>query len=745
MDLREIITIPVVWEPDYTKELIGADFNSKEIPFRFNKDLNKEFNIFSLVFNADVKGKTTIFNDKDDKDDLGNFTEAPFPAIGRDNAMLRYDLNLKLKEAVSGAFKKINLYFLSEQDVVISYYKIHTNTSTLQKALLQDIASFKTLYSEEELFSLAVNEGLAVKFNGTLDAGLNLAFSDVFSWTLSQLAKFLPKGTDIAGTASAGASFSFSVKIADKFKLFIQKSEGGLYRVNINKASSHSSMAALHAGISAGINESDDSFTEFMDQILSALMGEAVDKIDNWIEQGILNLGDTEKRLLTKVLLRLGIDSELLSRDLLKSEYTSLKTKITDKAKVILTKKLELGVSYEYQKAVESNAIFNASMTEKAVQDNLKELLLFKLDDLEEKDGITVSNYIFSGKESISSKFGFRFSFGNFDAYWFNQKKFVFEENGNRIQGTYRNSFSGQKIHLQGGINKKQWHFNLSGEMKNSVKNPKMDDFEFSSIVHWEDQERKTKAEELADFVEMGKIWNCINTPFDEACKNIYKELKGKENVKFLCEIKISAPEMNFLITEMAQSSANDSVHSLISSMPYYSNKYRKELPGLLIYFSIWSFYLKNEGKGSSEVWANLCHKQLKDLFPDLAGWERSFEKGTTTIPGQQSCQSFVGLTEYSGLADDIKSLQKGIKNLNDAIQNKNDYSADFIEDTFNKIDNLVTSSGQNKTFNITFLGRYLLDIARKLDLDENIESKMSVEYINNQGEKKELVFMVNT
>ena len=635
--------------------------------------------------------------------------------------------------------------FLSEQDILISYYKIHTNTNTLQQALIQDIASLKTIYSGDDIFSLAANEGLAVKFNATLDAGLNLAFSDIFSWALSQLVKFLPKGTDVAGTANAGASFSFSVKINDKFKLFIQKSDGDLYKVNINKAISHSSSAALNAGIIAGIDETDDSFAEFMDQIFSALMGEPIEEVNDWIKTGISNLSETKKLLLTKVIKRIGIDIEPLNEDLLKTQYNNLKIKIVDKAKVILTKKLELGVSYEYQKAIESNAIFNAVMTAKAVKDNLREILLFKLDNLEEKDGITVTNYIFSRKESISNKFGFRFSFGNFNAYWFNQKKFVFEESKNLLQGTYRNSFSGQKIHLQGGINKKQWHFNFSGEMNNAAKNPKMDDFEFSSIVHWEDQERKTKAEELADIVEMGIIWNCINAPFDEACKNIYEEIKGKRNVKFICEIKIPAPEMTWLISELSKSSTNDIILSLCSSMPYRSNTFRKKLIDQLIYYAVWKIYFEDKGDGNSKKWAALCFKQLGSLFPDLAEWERSFEKGTTTIPGQQSYQSFVGLTEHSGLFDDIMSFQKGVKNLSDAIQNKNDYSEDFIQNTFNKIDNLVTSSGQNKTFNITFLGRYLLNIAKKLDLDENIVSKMSVEYENNQGDKKELVYLVNS
>jgi hypothetical protein len=744
MDLMEIIKIPAVWEPDFSKQLNDAELTSKEIPFPFIKDINQEFDIFQLSFNADVKGKTTIYNDKDDKDDLGNFIEAPFPAIGINNAMIRYDLNIKLKEAVSGAFKRINVNFLSAQDILISYYKIHTNTNTLQQALIQDIVSFKTLYSGEDIFSLAANEGLAVKINATLDAGLNLAFSDIFSWTLSQLVKILPKGTAVAGTASARASFSFSVKISDKFKLFIQKSEGDMYKVSINKATSHSSIAALHAGINASIDETDERFAEFMNHILSALMGEPIEKVNKWIEQGISSLPDLEKLLLLKVMTRMGIDIDHLNEELIKSHYDDLKTSIIDKAKVILSKKLELGVSLEYQKAIESNAFFNAVMTSKAVKDNLKEILLFKIDNLEEKEGVTINNYIFSRKESISKKFGFRFTFGNFNAYWFNQKKFVFEENKNVLLGIDRKSFSGQKIHLQGGINNKQWHFNFSGEMKNSAKHPKMDDFEYSSIVHWEDQEKKTKAEELADFVEMGIIWNCINIPFDEACKKIYQEIKDKRDVKFSCEIKIPAPEMNFLIPELAKTSINDIILSLCASMPHRSNTYRKQLIDLFIYFAVWKIYFEDKGDGNSNKWAVLCYKQLEHLFPDLAKWERSFEKGITTIQGQQSYQSFVGLTENSGLFDDIISFQKGIKNLHDAIQNKNDYSEDLIENIFNKIDNLVTSSGQNKTFNITFLGRYLLNVAQKLDLDENIISKMTIGYVNNQGDNIEMSFMVN-
>ncbi len=745
MNLKEIITLPAVWEPDFGKQLKDSDLTTKEIPFPFNKNVNKEFSIFSLVFNADVTGKTTLFNDAGDKDDLGNFSEAPYPAIGNDNAMVRYDLNTKLKEAVSGAFKAINLNFSSEQDILMSFYRIHTNTETLQQALMQDFASFRTIYSGEDVLSLAAGEGLAVKFNASLDAGLNIAFSNLFSWSLSQLVKLLPKGTDIAGTASSGASLSFSVKIDDKFKLFIQKHDDDLYQVSINKAVSHSSFAALRAGILISIDENDDNFSAFMDQIFSALLGEPAEKVNEWIEKGMSHLNQTEKSLLAKVLKRVGIDIDSLDTDALKTHYDNFCQTVIDKAKAILTKKLELGVGYEYQKAVESNAVFNAGMTAKAVADNLQEILLFKLDELEEKDGVTVNNYIFSRKKTIDKKFGFRFAFGNFEAYWFNQKKFVFEESKNALQGTHQISFSGQRSRLQGAANQKEWHFNFSGEMNRSIKNPKMDDFEFSAVVHWEDREKKTSAEELADFVEMGIIWNCIKKPFDQACENIYEEIKGKRNVKFLCEIKVPAPEMNFLITELAQSSTNNVISSLCSSMPYRANTRRKQLTDGLIYYAVWKQYLKDEGEGDSKKWANICHKQLVPLYPDIAKWELGFENGITTIQGQQSYHSFVGLTQYSGLFDDIKSFHRGVRNLNSAIQNKSDYSEEFIEDTFDKMDNLMTSSGQNKTFNITFLGRYLLDVAQKKDLDENILSKMTIEYENAQGDKKEIVYMVNS
>lgn len=743
MDLTNALKIPDHWKANLGKQLNNPTLVPKNTPLSFSKEVKKNIGIFALSFNVDASGKITMFNTKNDTDDLKNYTSPPLTLIGSDKAMLRYDFDTQLKEVVSGAFKKINLNFKAEQKILISYYKIHTNTDQLQKALFQDFASLKSIYNNEDILSLAINEGLAVKFKGTLDAGLSLAFSDVFSETLSQLLTFIPVGTNIAAITNVGASLACSVKISDEFKVFIQKTKADQYCININKALSKTGSASVKAGITASLDETQASFQTFINQLLSALLNQSVDTVTLWVKKGLANLNDTDKNLLSAVIKRIGLDVDLTDENLVQTQYENFKSKIIDKAKAIIGKKLELGVGYEYQQLNAEHTLFNANLTENAVKENLKTILLFKPDELEGKPGVIVTNYLFSKTVSITQKFGFQLQFGKFEAHWFNEKEFNFEDIQNKVKNTRQIVFSGQRSHSEGGRNQKEWHLNLTGKTDEAIKDPKMSDFTFATILHWEDQERKTNTDELADFVEMGMKWKCIDTPFEETCSKIHEQIKGKTNVKFSCEINVSAPETTKLIPLLAQPSTNIIEQILCEAMPHYSNTHRKMLANLVIYNGLWKAYIKAEGKGTSEQWATHCYNQLNFHYSDLAEWERSFEQGTTTISGQQSYQSFVGLIENNNLAKAIERLLYGMKQLNNAIQKQKPYSENLIKKVFNKIDDMVTSSGQNKTFNITFLGCYLISVAKQNDLSENISAKMTIDYKNEQNENKQIIFMM--
>lgn len=741
MDLSNTLKIARTSTEVLSKRLNDSSLDLKPTLI-YSNEISTNIDIFRLKFDIEALAKITVFNEKIDIDDLGNYPN-PLNASGYGKTMLRYDLSSSLNESFKGAFKAISLDFDSNQDIIISSYRIHPNTNILEDTILNDLSQFKTIYSSDDIVSLPINEGLAVTFNGNLHTNISLSYSDIFTETIFQLTNFLPKDTDIEGIFYASASLNCSIKVEDNFNIFIKKSENDKYYLDINRSKSNTTNANASFGISAKINNNDDSFSKFMENIFSALLGQPVDKVNGWINTGLSNLNEKEKLSLKKVINRIKVFENIdLFDDIIKTKYEHYKSSIIEKTKEIIAKKIEIGITYEYEKACESKTIFNATLSKKAIKENLKEILLLKIDKLENNDDINIEKYIFSKTESITHKIGFQLSIGKPKAYWFLEKKFICDIENDRLNKTKQITFSGQRTISKGFLNNKKWYFNFSGQTRGAINTPvAMNDFEYKTTIHWEDQQKTTTKHELADFLEIGFIWGCIETDYDSIYNNIKTKINNINDVKFRCEINIPSPEMNKLISIITNSNEGKYITSLCNSMPRYSNTYRKNITDLNIYNPLWKIYLNNGDDINIENYASLCEKQLKNLYPNIAKWEYRFKNGFTTI--DEGDESFVGLIESNNLITGIKNLQKGFKTLNNMIRNKTQFNEDKTrENIITKIDDLVTSNGSNKTFNIIFLGRFLLDIAKEHNISKKINTKMTIEYKNNKNEIVELVFM---
>ena len=746
MDLTNIIKIPVELNNKLNKNINDTALELNNSELSCEKEFNTKTDIFSFSFNVNASAKMTILNGNNNEDDLTNYTSPITNIIGEGEALIRYDLKNHLSEAFAGAFKAINANFKAEQDIILSSYRVHHGSEKAYNAIINDLASLKNIYSDNDIFSLNINEGLAVAFSGSLDAGIKLSYSDIYSGTLSQLAKTLPKEFNISGSVEASASISFSITIDDEFKLFIQRIDNDKYVVNIKKARLNAHGIAIEAKIKASLNENEQSFTVLVNNLLTALLGQPVDKINSWVNKGITKLSTNEQALLTNVIQRIvPIEDISLNDDLVQEIFNNYKTSIIEKSKEILSKKLEAGVSYEYKKSTQTNTVFKATIRKQALKENLKSILLMKVNELYNNPNIETEEYIFSKTKSITKKLGFQLAFGDFKAHWSNTQSYKFDFKKDYKKDTNKICFSGKYVHEHGAKNQKKWYFELSGQTLDSVKTPvKMNDLAYSAIVHWEDQQRKIDAFELSDFVEMGMFWNCINEDFDTTCRKIFAEINDKKDVKFSCEISIPAPEMKNIIQLISESTSKDTINSLCNAMPHYSNKYRKNLDNLIVYSQLWKLYLDKRGKGSTEKYAEIAYNTLLPIDKQLANWELEFEDGISTHSKLQGKQSFIGLIDKCDLADDIKFLHRGMKYLNKEIENNSEYDEKIIHKAFNDIDDLVTSKGQNKTFNITFLGRYILDIAKNHNLIENISARMFIKYKNKEDQPVEMVFIRN-
>lgn len=743
MNLSETIQLTGGSMSDLTTKLIDITSQTKIPAFNLTGECTPKFDPLKLSLGLETNGYISVFNTEDDKDDLDNTVPNAYPVVGAPNAMIRYDLSSKLSAMAGYTFKMLDFDIDTNQSILLSYYKIHRNEKILQDAILSDAVSFRFIYSSEDILSLEKNEGLAVQFDGKISANLKVSASDVYSATLSALAKKFSMATGASAKFETGASLSFSVTISDNFKVFIQRKAEDNFLVTINKVVSNTKKAKVEIGITAQLADEDGDLKEFTNKILDSILGESVALIDDLIDNKLNNLSATEITLLTTIFQRINLPIDFSNWGLIKKEYEAYKTKVVSEVVDVLKEKLSIGFSFEYQRIGSTNTLFKANFTTEAIRQNLRNIVMVKPSALEGKQGISISEYLLSNSSETSRKFGFALQFGDFKAYWKNDLDMKTNETLNKINEQKLIVFTGQKTHSHGSKNATKWFYNIKAQMKGPMTKPTMADFDYSSTLHWENQQKKTTKEELYDFVDMGYIWKCIpETGYYDAFGKISAFIHGKKNVKFSCHINVPQLIMKAIIEAMAAPKQGAIERALSDTMAHYSNWVRKNVTDMSIYDQVWSVYLKedNESRENYKDWAVISYNNLIVKNKSLAEWEEGYN--TLEVQNDSGYQSFVGIIENNNIGKRIVGFTSAMNKLDSEIDGNVVYSKNLMEHFFLNTDDLVISNGANKLFNIAFLGRYFLNTAEKLGLLNKVESFMTIEY-QNKDEKTEVMTYV--
>lgn len=276
--------------------------------------------------------------------------------------------------------------------------------------------------------------------------------------------------------------------------------------------------------------------------------------------------------------------------------------------------------------------------------------------------------------------------------------------------------------------------------MEEPQETPRMNDFDFELNLHWEDREKKTKKEELVQFVDMGVIWNSIpENEFDKTVEQIAKLTFDKKDVTYSCHFMVPLGILDKMMDKIANPNEIIVLDSLSEAIPYKNYNFRKT-PSLrrIVYHSIWKTYLDKKPTGFKQF-ATACGDYIQAFDKDLADWEGSFANNSTTM--DDGFQSFTGLIEYNYLYNILRSLKNGALYYDTAMDKNKVYSFKKMKKAFKKIDDILHTNGTNKLFNLNFLARYLFNIARELGLSDELESISTVEYTDDKGKEQKLTF----
>lgn len=735
------LPIPQDWKEDLNTKLKQPTINNEYSEWKVEKSFGKEIGMFALSFSPGATGRIQVFNDESDKDQAGNYTENPFTIIGNDKAMIRYDIEASLKAAAGLSFSNIGFDFDTSQKLKTSFYSIHNNEKTLGDATKDDLTNFKFIFSAENVKSLKPNEGLALQYSGAIEADLELSFSDAFTGTMSALSKYLPEGTGLSIECEAGASISFNLKITDDFVAFINKKEDDTFFVKIYKSATSSKTGAVNVGVKAQLIDSD-SLKELQSALLDSFLSESVSKVDDIIDNKLDQLSDLEKALLTAVGERIGLSVDFSQPDLFKQEYNSRKEQVIDEVTAFLAQKLELGYSFEYQRLDTSNTLFEATLTPNAIDQHINHIVMFKPSKLEGAEGVVITKYLLERSKTITKKIGFALQFGDFSAAWQKLSSFKEEYKEDRLSGKKEIAVSFLREHAFKGINDRKWSIAMNAAMDEPGETPRMNDFNFDLVLHWEDRQKKTDLFELSQFVNMAVIWKCIpERDFDSLLEKLKTDTLNKENVKYSSHLNIPPEVMDKMFSGLVKANTNLTSGSLAEAMPYNTYPFRKT-PGLRrgAYKPIWQFYLKDKPVGlETKNYAKICNKYLPQ-DPGLAHWESQFDK-VPTIRNNGSV-SFVGLIEFFSVYQIVNSIKNGSDKIDTLLRKNKSYSFKKLKKGFNKIDDIFKFKGANDVyFHLNFMARYLLNIAEGLGISDEIETVATVEYEDENNQVKKLIY----
>lgn len=739
-NLTNTLSLPKSWQEDLNKKLREPSINNKYEDWIIDKSFGTETDVFAISLKAGAKAGFRVFNDETDKDEPNDLIKNPYPGIGVDNAMIRYDLEASLKASAGVNFKNLGFDFDTSQKLTTSFYSVHSNEITLQDAVIKDLTDFKIIFSANDVTSLKTNECLALSYFGEIGATLKLSYIDALSGTISALTEFLPDGKSVKLTGEAGTSISFKVRIKDDFYVLISKTGNDLYSITINKISLREGGVIGKAGVEVTIEDSD-SLIALQNVLLDALFDKPVEKLEDIIENHLGNLSNEQKEILSFIGERLGIVMDFDQPDFIKEQYTALKNKTIEKINKHLHDKLSLGFQIEYRRENKTSTVFQATATKAAISQNLKSIVMLQPSKLEDVDGINIEKYLLKKETTITRRVGLALAFGNLKISSEVLKSFDEQTIEDKLANTYDVQFTLLRQHSRKGSNDRKWFLSLSGKSETPSQSLILfDDVKTALAIEWHNKQRKTSNFELEQFLDLAVLWKCIETnEFDSIKTKIETAIGDLSDVTYTCKLNIPNDKLKSILAEIATGEQSLIIHSISESIPYNSSYDFRKTPArrALAYAPMVKRYLDDNQFDEYYLknFVRFAMNSLADYDNRLMLWEKQFSTTSTTY--DNGTVSFYALFVHFDIHSALRQLKMGAGKMIE----QNHYSFSDLISVFNRIDAILDFKGYNDIyFHLNFFARYLLNIAKRLDAKENIETVFTVEYkINNQP--KSMIF----
>ncbi|OJJ23835.1 hypothetical protein BKI52_05655 [marine bacterium AO1-C] len=769
LKLGEVLSQKELSDPEAVQEPISYTLQ----PFSVN---TTEIPSLTLIASLNAQHQIQLFNnlteDKDQDGFVGSSDQAivPFDAT---SPVLKYKTSLEVNASAKLSTGGLNLGISAGTKVFHFAYLKHPANTTVRAAILSDFKSFPFIFSLARVKNLQPGEALAI--NAYASFGLNLDFdpADLLSAGVSALSKYIGQNQtfsmDISATGSLGVGFSAT----DNFELIFTKNQDGNYNVVVKKSKISNSKISAGLQISAAFNNPEkvsDLINSKMDDLLNAATNLTKEKREEvtttltTIANGGVpfdNLSDVEKLLIETLATRLKIpnfaqDALNKAQDLL-NKIVEIKDNIQQEVLEIAKKQFTAGFSFEYSGISQDDVLIEASLTENALEQTHKSLILMSTEKLLSEaasgNGVTLSKYLRTQSTNRRKTWGLTFGLGNYkiggsDSKTFNSEINIQYDNQNQAIKEFKINYQVARGYQEkgslGGDNT-QWLGVVGAQMSKFELKPTMDQFAYNITLDFDRLEKKIKSndkETILDLLDKASAWDIINdNDLDNQANLLLTELtKGGDasDVNFSFKLNITSEGFNYIKGSWLYLLRNNPNANLValsqafgSNMPYLpSYSYRNTLDKKAdLYGDVWQTYFTNEGFGRRVQ--NMNYDDYASIAKSIVG-KKDVELGNKEgrLPGNASAW-FGGIVKMNpDTGRDMLACMTGFKNLLENIEAK---SSNYEQDMKRALNNIALGFGQ--LYYVQALGSYFISLANNnAVILKEISSVLEVSYTDAAG-----------
>jgi hypothetical protein len=651
----------------------------------------------------------------------------------------------------------LQMGFQGSKSFALLNYRLHGSASKISSAISSDFLNFGSILNENYVLSMQKGHAVGLAGSGHLKFEVKASWSDVFSGQFSLLSSVI--GPNSVGVeVGASAELSFGVEIKDDYEAYIESLGQDRFKVALRKINSKTNSAGLDLKATLGFEEK--SVAQVADKIFGAIEKKAFAELARW-EGGKKILADISSTDIAKAAAAMGLDQQTVKEEVAKV-YQQKRNQLLTKIKKVAETRMELGLSYQYQKSQTRESLLELELNAHDLQQHHSKIWKLQLDELLEvaknDSTILVTNFFERLTTNVKKQFGISLKLGKLELKKATRKEFTEEleysgENRAIRVSNYKRNTTEEK-------NKDQdYYLDFVANMPEFVENEKQlscDRFLFAFKFGYTQNVKSDLllAEDLAD---MAILWKQKEPQeFDDLRKSFKTKLNKAKEIRL--DVSMEVSELEQKTSSLATSKLDDFVQVagkanrrvlagiLASSLPYadlesYSITDRQSVTArTLAYDDLWYRYLgtwKNqvglEGEQMHAFWRNFILESLEasDADSNIVRFEKRIGSNKVNIRKVDS------ILFRCIPGRDLSEMQKAYSILSKAVLSKSNYKTPFKN--FQKHwDNIEIQH----PYIARFLGAFMVNMAHQIGLEESkISVSIRVKY--KKGSKEQVLHII--